>query len=277
MGFVEKLGTIDRRVIFLLIAIAVIIPLILPIGLPSKVTVPVKNCYDYIEELPKGSTVLISADYDPSTLPEIQPMCVAILYHCFLKEHKVILMALWPQGAALSEQAVQEIRDNFDIEYGRDYINLGYKINANATLLAMGTSIRETFPLDVNGDPIDSFPIMNGIKNYNDIDLVVALSAGDPGIPIWVQVANSRFGVQIIGGCTAVSAPQFYPYLQTGQMIGLLGGMKGAAEYEALINRKGTATAGMDAQSIAHLVIILFIIIANVTYFMMRKKEKLSE
>jgi hypothetical protein len=85
-------------------------------------------------------------------------------------------------------------------------------------------------------------------------------------------VGNSLFHRPIAGGCTAVSAPQFYPYLQTGQLIGLLGGLKGAAEYETLVNYAGDATRRMDAQSIAHLVIIIFIIFANISYFVLRKR-----
>lgn len=274
MGFIEKLEAIDRRIIFVLIALAVIIPLILPIGLPQRVTPPVKNSYDFIENLPKGSNILISADYDPSTLPEIQPMAEAMIYHCFQKGHKVILMAHWAQGVILSEEAVNAVQDDFDIEYGKDYINLGYKAGRTAVVLAMGSNIPETFPTDTYGDPIEDFPIMDGVKNFEDIDLLISLSAGDPGIPMWVMIAQSRFGQDMIGGCTAVSAPQFYPYLQSGQLIGLLGGMKGAAEYETLVKRMGTATSGMDAQSIAHLVIIIFIIIANITYFVLRKGEK---
>jgi len=97
------------------------------------------------------------------------------------------------------------------------------------------------------------------------------LSAGDPGIPAWVMVANALFHRPIAGGCTAVSAPQFYPYLQTNQLVGLLGGLKGAAEYEALTKYAGAATRRMDSQSIAHLVIIVFIIFANFSYFVLRR------
>jgi len=55
---------------------------------------------------------------------------------------------------------------------------------------------------------------------------------------------------------------------------GILAGMPGAAEYEALIGVPGIGTSGMDAQSIAHVVIVLFIIFGNVAYFVERKKAK---
>ena len=50
-------------------------------------------------------------------------------------------------------------------------------------------------------------------------------------------------------------------------------GMKGAAEYEKLIEKSGTATAGMDSQSIAHIAIILLVVVANISYFAMRRRK----
>jgi len=62
--------------------------------------------------------------------------------------------------------------------------------------------------------------------------------------------------------------------------VGMLGGLKGAAEYEKLIQEKGytkareIATIGMDAQSIAHLVILFLIIIGNVAFFASKSHKK---
>jgi len=71
-----------------------------------------------------------------------------------------------------------------------------------------------------------------------------------------------------------VQAPTMLPYVnEQQQLVGLLGGLKGAAEYELLINKPGFATKGMDAQSVAHLIIILFILIGNIGYFATRKQK----
>jgi uncharacterized membrane protein YdjX (TVP38/TMEM64 family) len=77
----------------------------------------------------------------------------------------------------------------------------------------------------------------------------------------------------MVAGVTAVSAPEFYPYLQSGQLLGLLGGMAGAAEYEKLRNEKGTATRGMDAQSLAHVFVAVCILLGNWVQWRKRKEE----
>ncbi|MFQ6003090.1 MAG: hypothetical protein ACE5KJ_05025, partial [Candidatus Zixiibacteriota bacterium] len=66
----------------------------------------------------------------------------------------------------------------------------------------------------------------------------------------------------------------FYPFLASGQIVGLLGGLKGAAEYEILIQKPGMGQRGMDAQSVSHLVIILLVILGNTSYFLRRKFTK---
>ena len=78
-----------------------------------------------------------------------------------------------------------------------------------------------------------------------------------------MQQVQSRFHVNLGSGTTAVGAPNFYPYVQSGQLVGLLGGLKGAAEYETLIGAPGDATSGMDAQSIVHALIVVFILLGN--------------
>jgi hypothetical protein len=91
----------------------------------------------------------------------------------------------------------------------------------------------------------------------------VSVSAGYPGTKEWVQQVVSRYHLPMVAGVTAVSAPEYYPYLQTGQLEGLLGGMAGAAEYEVLTQHPALATKGMDAQSLAHVFIALMILLGN--------------
>ena len=55
--------------------------------------------------------------------------------------------------------------------------------------------------------------------------------------------------------------------LSIRQIKGLLIGLRSAAEYELLIEKPGIAVAQMDAQSAAHAVILILIILGNLGYF----------
>jgi hypothetical protein len=53
----------------------------------------------------------------------------------------------------------------------------------------------------------------------------------------WLQYANALFDQEISVGTTAVSAADFYPFVSSGQFQGMLAGLKGAAEYEQMVER----------------------------------------
>jgi hypothetical protein len=75
-------------------------------------------------------------------------------------------------------------------------------------------------------------------------------------------------------GVTGVMAADYYPYLQSGQIFGLIPGIKGAAEYEALTRYKGEGLKSIPYQTASHIIILAFIIISNIGYFASRRREK---
>jgi len=274
MSFWEKIGSFDRRYIFLLIALTVIIPLLLPIGMPITITNEVKSVYDYIDALPPGSTILVAMDFDPASLAELYPMTLAVLRHAYTKKVRVVGMTLWITGASLGDMVMKEAAQGI-AEVDKDYTYLGFIPSGAAAIMRMGEDISSVFNADYNGKPISQIPAMKGIKNFKDISLIVDLAAGSTP-EAWIVYAGTPHKVPIAAGVTAVSAVGYYPYLNARQLIGLIGGMKGAAEYEKLVQARGTASAGMDSQSMTHIAIILLIIIANVSYFVIRRKNKKS-
>jgi hypothetical protein len=257
----------SRQLIFVLIALSVAIPLVVRLGLPNQITSEVAAVYDEINGLDSGSVVMISFDHEASSLPEIKPMAQAILRHCFRRKLKVIGLALLAEGTAIGEQILRETAEEYDAKYGRDYVFLGFRPQQQAAILGMGEDISKVFPEDYRGVPLKRIPLLRRVRNYQDVSLVISVADGD--MPVWwVDYGVSRYHVKLACASTAAMATSFYPFLSSGQMIGLLGGLKGAAEYEMLINKPGMGQRGMDAQSVCHLVIILLVVAGNVGYFM---------
>ena len=81
------------------------------------------------------------------------------------------------------------------------------------------------------------------------------------------------------------------PYVESGQIRGILAGMPGAAEYEQMgfkylsnlrdseiLNENtpivpGKATSRMSAQSVAHLLMVIFIILGNISYYLIQRRN----
>lgn len=273
MKLLKRLENLDRRILFLLVGLAVIIPLIVPLGLPVDITKPVKDVYDRVDRLTEGSLVVVSCDYDPGSEAELSPATAAFLEHCFRRNLRVYMMGLWPAGPDLGNMAMQEIASKYNKVYGVDYVNIGYRPGGPVMLVSLGRDFRDLVRADYAGVPIDSFPLGRAVKSARDIDFVMTLSAGDPGVLHWIIYFNARYGTPIGAATTAIMAPQQYPYLSSGQLVGLLGGLKGAAEYETLVNMKARAVAGMDSQSIVHLLLVVFIVIGNIILFYQKRKK----
>lgn len=282
------LTNLDRRWVFLLIGLGTVIPILFPIGFPVTVTPPVRNTFDIIEAMDPGDVIMMSFDYGPTTRPENGPMATAVLRHCYSKGVAVVALALYPTGGAtMADEEMNTVAAEFpNLTYGVDYVNLGYKDGAQATMKQMGEEIHNVFPADSRGTPLSQIPLMERVHTYRDVKLVVSLSTNVIG-EWWANLINAQFGTPVVIGCTAVSAPKYYAYLSTGQMSGLLGGLKGASEYERLLLESYpnnapvyddptifSAMKGMDVQTVDHSVIILFIIIGNVAFFLGRRARR---
>lgn len=283
----KQMIDIDRRIIFIFIALAVAIPIALKLVMPTVTTPPVESIFRKMESLEEGDQILISGDYDPGSMPELYPMTLSIIKHAFLKNLKVVTINFWPPGVSLVESATEEAKmymkkQGIEKEYGKDYVHIGYKVAAPVTIDQMGNNIATACPTDYQDNKWENLALVkrNKIRKLTDFELVHSLSAGDPGTKTWVIMGQSRYGFPMAAGCTAVSAPDLYPYLNSGQLVGLMGGLRGAAEYETLLAKEyddetllGSASEGMPPQSIAHAVIVIFIILGNITYFTTRQKR----
>lgn len=304
----EFFRDLDRRWIFLLMFLAVAVP-ILVIGMtgetfPEEPTSLARAVFDAVEDLPGGSKVLLSYDYDPASEGELSPMSTMFAYHCAAKGHRMYFMSLWPVGPQMIDDTIEHVlkRDFHELEYGKDYVNLGYKSGYEGVIKVIITDFRDLYTTDTRGTPWSAIPMCQDVASVQDMDLLVNISAGYAGTKEWVQYAVTPYPrLRMVAGCTGVQAPLLYPYIPE-QLHGLLGAIKGAAEYEAMVTEKyGRAMARRDAagepmvdehgnyvirgkytegirrmgpQLVAHLLMILLIILGNVIYFIERRKER---
>lgn len=276
LNMISQFGQLDRRWIFLIIALVVLLPLFFPIGLPIRATESTRQVWETVENLEPESKVLMSLEYGPSTKPELHPMAFGIIRHLLKNGHKIYITCLWPDGQFMAEDIIEKVieKEFPDKFYGEDFVLLGFKPGNEAVIKGIVSNIRKLYTVDARGKSVNSIPMMKGVNQFKDFDFLFSASAGYPGAVEWVQYASDPTGVPMSTGTTSIQVNEVMPYVQGGQVKGILAGMPGAAEYEALIGIPGIGTSGMDAQSIAHVVIVLFIVFGNVAFFVERKKSQ---
>ena len=260
MNILKLLNNIDRRIIYLLLAIAVILPMLLDIKLPVESDDYARTAYRAIEDTfkQKDKKILLSFDYGPSTEPELGPMSFAIMKQVLLSGNEVHLSALFPTGMGMMTQTIDKIKSDSDlqnsnIDLNENIIELGYAPGGEAVIKGMLSDIPKIFP-----------DAKNKVKNLCDYDFIVSFSAGSPGSKEWVQFAGDQSVTQCDGkkikvttGVTAVQVTELLPYVNSGQLKGILAGLSGAASYESLVGVYGPASKNMTPQSFAHILIVL--------------------
>jgi hypothetical protein len=259
----------------------------IPFRIPLNKSPEVKAVYNFIDTLKPGDVIFVAIDYDPSSLAELHPMFFAIVEQAFRKNLKIIFSALSQNGPGMVDQAIKEIADSMktsktyngvnyagrQIQNGIDYTFLGYKPYPALIILALGQDFRIPFPTDYYGTNMDSLPMMKKIRNYDQVKCVVELSSGSAS-DMWITYGQSRYNFPLALGLTGVMSADYYPYLNSGQVFGIMGGLLGAAQYEALADHPGMALDGMRIQVFAHLVIIIFIIMGNVGFLLARRRMR---
>jgi hypothetical protein len=290
LHWTDRLQRFDRRWIFLAMGLAIVVPLWFPMGLPIKPSPMTKSAFNAVEELKEGDKVFISLDLDPASTPELEPFFRALTLQLKRKGVKVVMATLWPGAPPLILRWMRETIDRAiappgtsgysgppDRAYQKniDYTYLGYRDGKQATVLSFGDNLRTTFDgTAADGTALDQIPVMDGVTALKDFRLVVLVSAGFPGAKEYVQYVQTRYGLRMIAACTAVSTTDLAPYYQTGQLLGLVGGLSASAEYESLVGKPGTATQGADVLNVGHGVVILAILFGNIIFFIGRRHRR---
>ncbi|MBN2530168.1 MAG: hypothetical protein JXR76_27500 [Deltaproteobacteria bacterium] len=279
-GVMMRLASLDRRIIFAAIFVAVALPFFVPVrfvATPGEETIQFDTALQNALSSPKP--ILVDVDFGPQTMAEMEPMLMALLHRIFKSGHKVIFLSFMPEATSPLRNYLAEMEKTYHLTYGIDYVFLGYASAYAYTMYGLGNSFSAYFHSDDRGTPIDALPLMKKVKSLADVSAVVNIASN--AFPrFWIQYSVTPHRFDFLAGTTAVSATEYFPYLQTGQLKGLLAGGRGAAEYETYLVQKGIletsgdATAGLGSQSLALFTILSFIALGNVAWFLGRRRNQ---
>jgi hypothetical protein len=251
-SFWDRLQRIDRRLIYLFLAATVVVPLFKPFPIRPLAMEPAAALFRIIDSIPPEKTLVISADYGPSFEGELQPMLVALLRHAFARHTRVGVLTLAFSNLGLTEMTLDQVTTEFNfraripaesIRYGKDYVYWGWQYPPYMVVTGLGEDIAKVFRTDFYGNRTDSLPIMEGLRNYDDIGTVVCISHSHDMPFGWVMWAHTVYGTRIGAAVSAQEAADIYPYFsKTRQICGIMDGVKGNAEYEELVEEHYPAT-----------------------------------
>lgn len=271
--FWTQLQAIDRRYLYAALLIIVIVGLLVPIPLPLAVGPQARGFYQAIETADPNKIALVSTLWSASTQGENRPQTRVILEHIMRKRLRFALIAFGdPQSTILAQEVAEELAKQYHYEYGKDWINFGYRADIAGTLKGMVKDMRETLKRDSQENkPLDQFPVMKGIHNIKDVNVIAEVSASG-NYASWLGLVVGTTDAAFCYAPTSVMAPELYTYIDSGQMKGMLFGIKGAAEYERLLGIKGFTTRAITPVSLS--LVLLFVLIGLGNYGMYAAKRR---
>lgn len=282
MRLLTNLHMIDRRIMYLLLAVFIFIPLHWnKLSMPLPIMPEVRSTYNTIQQMKEGQIALIFDSWGPGTAAENRIQTEALMRHLFKHNTPFMLICFDQQGTKLAEKSAEDIAKQMGKEEGIDWISSGFR-PMGAMQLSKGIiqDLNATLKVDRNGKKLSAIPMMvdkntKKVKTINNIGLVVEATASG-SVGGWIAFLCQPKQIPLIYCPTSVMVPEGYNYIDSKQVAGMLPGLVGAAQYDKLVNgeahKKLFSYRGSNALSWAHALIILLIILGNVGYFMSRRQ-----
>ncbi len=286
----------DRHIIYLILLVALALPKILDLQLPS---VPFKNAeraFELLEKIPADgkNLVVVALDFGPNTVGENRPQAETLIEHLMLRNVPFVLTSQTSQSKSLLEEIPQKVADRLNQQlsakektkaklYGQNWVNIGFRPGGITFLqqFAKSDDLASDLKTDARGNSLRDLVIFKSINSSKQISHVVQITGLTGTLNSFLEFF-SRPGHRpiFIHGCTSIVIPEAYIYLDSRQLGGLLEGVAGAAWYSKLLQQKfnlpdaGDSSATINTMiSVGHLVLIFFVLLGNLLFYIKKYRR----
>jgi hypothetical protein len=160
---------------------------------------------------------------------------------------------------------LQSYLDRYDYTEGEDYIIIGYVLPNEAAVAALSQDFHGNVRVDWKGESIEG-TFLDQIENAGDFALINDYTTG---LATTFQIRHMvlTYGTPMAVNSIGVSVPGHLANLDAGLITSLLQSTRGGAELEFLIGVPGPGLKSMDAFTLGHYMLIVFILIGNIGHY----------
>ena len=280
--------SIDRRIVYLLVALALGIPLAFNYTVKPARMRSAEELHALVNSLSptSGKIAWVALDFGPSTKAENQPQAEVMIEHLLRRRIPFLVSSLLAESGGLVTAIPQKIVDRLQREtgeaweYGVDWINIGYRPGAGLFIQSLSKSedLAALIGKDAFGSNVADLPAFKGVRTLRDVHFLFEVTGSVGVFSSYVQFFRSgdtrpKFG----HACTSITVPEAYIYLDAKQLDGLLEGLSGAAWYSHLLREEhvkrapDTALVLNTGLGVAQLLIIILILCGNLGALFQRR------
>ena len=300
------LQSLPKPALYLLLFLVASIPLFFKIPVPNSPDQASIDFYAKLMELPEGSKVLICSDWTNSTRGESMGEMDAIVR---ILMRRKIKFAVYSIGDGQAPRVARDVISRISREEGggqpfyrpfEDYVVIGYFPNGEGQTAAINTNILQAFASKTDISPtgqreVVQSPVFAGIKSLADFKYLINVTASSTNTVILERVKKT----DLMFAVTGVMVPENTVYYSSGQLKGLVGGIKGVYDLETLMEygvnnpgphmissptygpipgfpgkpNTGTGTAYYPALHVCLTVLIMAVIMGNLGMFLARRSR----
>jgi hypothetical protein len=262
--------------------LAVGLPIVFGISQKPSRLVSAERMYDVVEQVrvQPGEVAMVWFDFGPNTIAENEPQAQVLIEHLFRRRIPVVLLSQYQQAERFLTKIPNEVAQRLEAEmpgqqwrYGEAWVNAGFRPGGAIFIQSMvnAADVSKFLGRDVNGMPISHYPAFSAIGGVERVKLVGEIT-GLVGVfdNIIQFFQKNEYRPTIVHGCTSITIPEAYIFLDSGQLKGLLEGIAGAAWYSEVLKEHFPHSENKEllvtntALSAAHIVLILLIVLGNV-------------
>jgi hypothetical protein len=277
----------DPRILYVLFAVIVVVLTLdlIPIHVPLTVSASARKYYNTIEALPTDKMAILDVDFGAGNMAECGGQLDTTLRHLLARGIPVAPLT-WvpnPESQKFAESFAKRIGEQMGKREGTDYCLFAPLMPAGgAPLMALATDIPGTVKLDMSGHPIRGVRMMRNVRDIRDVSVIVRISYQWDGQP-WIGFVQGPYGTKFLVGAAAITSSTAYPFVDAGQISGLLAGASGAAQYEQLVAaqygplgrpKEGIGTRASRLQSFVSAYVVLAVIVGNIAYLIDRRQRR---
>jgi len=279
-SILNKIRDLDSRIIYAILIISLLIPYVRPLGLPIPIGNEIQDYYEFITTIEEGSVVAIELASDPSTIPQLRSAHQITILKLFERNCKLVFFHMRDDAQPLHEAMMEWVLENLPLAdkpvYGEDYVNLGYLVDAESTVAALASGVKDFVSSDAYDNELSSLPMLEDIDDGSDFDLVI-WNDGSRGIFTYMlRQWQEVYGTPLVVIAVSINKPTVMPYLQSGQVSAGSFGIDGSAQLEYISGYVGDATKATEPGSLAGLSIMMLLIVGNVVYFIQKSRGEES-
>ncbi|MCL4835854.1 MAG: zinc-ribbon domain-containing protein [Caldilineaceae bacterium] len=233
----------------------------------------VTDAYRTIDSLPANPLVLVNWAYDPATAGEMDLASLSVIEHLLEKNAQLLVVSQLPGGPATARRLIAVARSSVSVtplgrSPGEGLIEGGYLPGGIASLPLLGQSPAQGLPVDMRGRSLKGRSDLHSLESTGP-SLLLVLAGRAEDVQRWleqVQPLNTTPVVAVVG---AGADPALRPYVDSGQIAGLVSGYAGGITYRELLAnpipaaRQESQRRHITAQNWALVVLLLVVAVGN--------------